>query len=274
MSDILHGFPPSPPPENAPAGTDPPAPPQYPQFAPPPTKKGSGLAVAALVLGIIALVFCWIPFLNVLSIILGLVGLGLGVPALIGALRGSRTGKGMAVAGVVLAVVSIIASIAISAAATKAVDDAISGTKVSTSDGAASDGGSADDKAATKGVFHFGETVTYKDGSTLKVEAPVAFKPGKYSAGGEKFAAHVKYRATFTNNTKKVFDPAMSDANVTSAGVEGESVYQNGLDAPDNPVLPGKSVTWWMGYGVNDSADTQLTVRLGFLDYDDAIFTP
>ena len=57
-------------------------------------------------------------------------------------------------------------------------------------------------------------------------------------------------------------------------GVEGDSVYQDGLDAPDNPVLPGKSVTWWMGYGVDDAADTQLTVRLGFLDYDDVIYTP
>lgn len=274
MSESFGGTTTPPPAEYPPAGTYPPAPPQHQQYAPPPAQKGSGLAVAAMVLGITALLFCWIPFLNVLSIILGLVGLGLGVPALILALRGRRTGKGMAVAGVVLAVVSIIASIAISAAATKAVDDAISGTKVSTSDGAASDGASASDKPATDGVFHFGQTVTYKDGSTLKVEAPVAFKPGKYAAGGEKFAAHVKYRATFTNNTKKVFDPMGSDGNVTSAGVEGESVYQDGLDAPDNKVLPGKSITWWMGYGVNDSTDTQLTVRLGFLDYDDAIFTP
>jgi hypothetical protein len=275
MSNSQGGFTPPAPAEGQPDGTYPSAPPQYQQYAPPAAQKGSGLAVAALVLGIIALVFCWIPFLNVLSIILGLIGLGLGVPALIGALRSRRAGKGMAIAGVVLATVAIIASIAISAAATKAVDDALSGTEVSTSDGAAGDGAAAGDKqAADDGVYHFGETVTFKDGSTLKVEAPVTFKPAEFAAGGESFPSHVKYRAKFTNNTDEVFDPSLSDGSVTSAGVEGESVFQDGLDAPDNKILPGKSITWWMGYGVNKPADTQLTVRLGFLDYHDVIFTP
>jgi len=85
---------------------------------------------------------------------------------------------------------------------------------------------------------------------------------------------YLKFKCTFTNKTKEVFDPALTTASASAGGEEGESVYQDGLDAPDNPVLPGKSVTWWMGYGVQDTADTQLTVSLGFLDYDDVIFTP
>jgi hypothetical protein len=272
------------PPQAAPGGGYPPQVPQQfqPQQPQPRAPKGNGLAVAALVLGIIALVFCWIPFLNVLSIILGLIGLGLGVPGLLGALRGRRSGKGMAIAGVILSVVAVIAAIAISAAATLAVDDALSGSDVSTStDGdsgssaAAGTGDAAGDEAASDdGVYAFGDTVTFEDGSTLVVEAPIKFRPKGFAAGGEAFPAHVKYKATFTNNTDEVFDPGLTDGSVSSAGVEGDSVYQDGLDAPDNPVLPGKSVTWWMGYGVQDPADTQLTVRLGFLDYEDVIFTP
>lgn len=123
-------------------------------------------------------------------------------------------------------------------------------------------------------MYAFGDTVTFEGGSTLTVEAPVKFRPKRFAAGGEAFPAHVKYKATFTNNTDEVFDPALSSGSVSSAGIEGDSVFQDGLDAPDNPVLPGKSVTWWMGYGVQDPADTQLTVSLGFLDYEDAIFTP
>jgi hypothetical protein len=255
------------------------------QFQPPmphppqSSQKGNGFAVAALVLGIVALVFCWIPFLNVLSIILGLIGLGLGVPGLIGSLRGRRSGKGMAITGLVLSVVAMIAAVAISAAATVAVDEALSGTDVSTSSAddsssGASDNAAGDDPSTTDGVYAFGELVTFEDGSTLTVEAPVEFRPKKFAFGGEAFSDHVKFQATFTNNTDKVFDPGLTTGNVTSAGVEGESVYQEGLDAPENPVLPGKSITWWMGYGVQDPADTQLTVRLGFLDYDDVIFTP
>jgi hypothetical protein len=41
--------------------------------------KGKGLGIAALVLGIISLVFCWIPLLNILFIICGFVALGLGI---------------------------------------------------------------------------------------------------------------------------------------------------------------------------------------------------
>ncbi len=269
-------------PQAAPGGGHPPQVPQQfqpPQQTQPPALKGNGLAVAALVLGIIALVFCWIPFLNVLSIILGLIGLGLGVPGLLGALRGRRSGKGIAITGVILSVVAIIAAIAISAAATVAVDDALSGTDISTSTdsdsgSSAGTGGSGDEAASDDGVYAFGDTVTFEDGSTLTVEAPVKFRPKRFAAGGEAFPAHVKYKATFTNNTDEVFDPALSSGSVSSAGIEGDSVYQDGLDAPDNPVLPGKSVTWWMGYGVQDPAETQLTMSLGFLDYEDAIFTP
>ena len=267
-----------------PAAPEPGHQPQFPQQFQPPmpaqqAQKGNGLAVAALVLGIIAIIFCWIPFLNVVSILLGLIGLGLGVPGLISALRGKRSGKGIAIAGVVLSAVSIVAAIAISAAATEAVDDALSGTDVSSSSGDSSGTDSdktadGDSAAADDGVYSFGDTVTFEDGSTLTVAAPVAFRPKRFAAGGESFPAHVKYRATFTNNTDEVFDPSMTTANVTSGGVEGDSVYQDGLDAPENPVLPGKSVSWWMGYGVQEPADTQLTVTLGFLDYEDVIFTP
>ena len=175
------------PPQAAPGGGYPPQVPQ--QFQPPHqpqplAQKGNGLAVAALVLGIIALVFCWIPFLNVLSIILGLIGLGLGVPELVGALRGRRSGKGMAITGVILSVVAIIVAIAISAAATVAVDDALSGTDVSTSTDSGSSagtGGSGDKAASADGVYAYGDTVTFEDGSTLTVEAPV--KPGEALRG-------------------------------------------------------------------------------------------
>jgi hypothetical protein len=281
MSDSTGQFTAPTPPQAAPGGGYPPQVPQQfqPQPQQPPAQKGNGLAVAALVLGIIALVFCWIPFLNVLSIVLGVIGLGLGVPGLIGTLRGRRSGKGVAITGVVLSAVAIIAAIAISAAVTVAVDDALSGTKVSGSTGddnssAGGSGSGGDETGSDDGVYAFGDTVTFEDGSTLTVEAPTKLRLGKFSIGGEKFPAHVKYKATFTNNTDQVFDPTATSGSVTSAGVEGDSVYQDGLDAPDNPVLPGKSVTWWMGYGVQDAADTQLTVSLGFLDYDDVIFTP
>jgi hypothetical protein len=123
------------------------------------------------------------------------------------------------------------------------------------------------------GVYHFGTTATFEDGSTLKAGQPVLFVRDQYAAGGEKQKHHVKVKLTFTNNTKKVFDPALTTESITSGDSEGDSVFQDGLDSPDNKILPGHKVTWWVGYGVKNPKKLELTVNMGFLDYDDVIFT-
>jgi len=68
-------------------------------------QQGNGLAVAALVLGIVSLVFCWVPYfdwvLAALAIIFGAVGVST-------ANRRMGAGKGMAVAGLVLGIVTVL----------------------------------------------------------------------------------------------------------------------------------------------------------------------
>ena len=65
-------------------------------------KSSSGLAIASLVLGIIAIVTSFLPIINNLSFILALVGLILGVVAIIIIRKGAKKGMGLAVAGTVL----------------------------------------------------------------------------------------------------------------------------------------------------------------------------
>lgn len=124
------------------------------------------------------------------------------------------------------------------------------------------------------GVYKFGQTVKFNDGSTLTVGKPEKFKRDQWAAGGQKMKVFLKFKATFTNNTDEVFDPALTTGSASADGVEGESVYQDGLDAPDNKVLPGKKVTWYMGYGFPSAKKVQLEVNIGFLtNYDTVIFT-
>ena len=78
----------------------------------PPTEK-RGLAIAALVLGILALLGCWIPVLNIGSIIMGLVGLILGIVAIAKASKGEAGGKVMAMVGAALSVLAIVLSIVV-----------------------------------------------------------------------------------------------------------------------------------------------------------------
>ncbi|MEU4242948.1 hypothetical protein [Actinoplanes sp. NPDC026619] len=138
---------------------------------------------------------------------------------------------------------------------------------------AAVDSAAKDTDEPADGVYKFGQTVKFKDGSTLTVSKPQTFKRDKYAAGGEKSKIFVKFKSTFKNNTKEVFDPALTTGSVSAGGEEGDDIYQDGFDTPQNKLLPGKSVTWWMGYGVNTKDDLQLEVSIGFLDYGTVLFT-
>jgi hypothetical protein len=168
----------------------------------------------------------------------------------------------------------IVTSIVISVAAIALI--ACGGGSSSVDSSSTQDTGSgAQDKedAAAAGVYKFGQSIKFDDGATLKVGAPVKFTPDKYAITGEKHPVYLKFKCTFTNKTKEIFDPSLTTASASADGEEGESVYQNGLDAPDNKVLPGRSVTWWMGYGLKSQKQLQLEVNIGFLDHDSVIFT-
>lgn len=78
---------------------------QQPQYQTTQPQGGSGFGVAALVLGIMALLLCWIPYVNItctiLAFILGIIGIA------------KNSGKGQAIAGVVLSVIAAIPTIII-----------------------------------------------------------------------------------------------------------------------------------------------------------------
>lgn len=116
--DVQPPFPPGPPPYSPPPG-------DYPQHGgqQPGPRKGSGLAISALVVGGIALFLCWVPIVNNFAAILALVGLALGIPALISARRGKRTGSGLATASVILSVLAFVGVLATQAFYSSVIDD-------------------------------------------------------------------------------------------------------------------------------------------------------
>jgi hypothetical protein len=103
------------------------APPGYPMPGQPPPPQKKGLAITALVLSIVALVLCLIPVINNFAIVLGLVGLGFAIAALVIASKRQQK-KGMAIAALIMSVVAIIGAIVsqlIFVAALNSVSDAI-----------------------------------------------------------------------------------------------------------------------------------------------------
>lgn len=69
-------------------------------------KPRSGFAIAALVLGIVAVATSFMPIINNASFFIALIGLILAIVAIAGIRKGKNSGKGLAVAGLVLSIVA------------------------------------------------------------------------------------------------------------------------------------------------------------------------
>jgi len=83
--------------------------PVYQQIAAKPTKPGNSAATAALVFGILTLVFSWLPFFNIATTgIMGLLGL---IFAIVGLAKKGAGGKAKAVVGLVLTILGICATV-------------------------------------------------------------------------------------------------------------------------------------------------------------------
>ncbi|MBF4993241.1 DUF4190 and DUF4352 domain-containing protein [Arthrobacter gandavensis] len=108
-------------------------------YPPPPgllqSNKGRGMALAGLILGIVALFLFWIPIISWVALVMALVGLGLGIAALVTAVRERTSARGLSIAAVVVSGVALLASILVTAfwgALFSAVDDEASNNSSST----------------------------------------------------------------------------------------------------------------------------------------------
>lgn len=151
------------------AGSVPPLTPQYAPPAGPPAKKG--LAITALVLGIVAILGAWIPFVGLGSVFIGVIGLIFGVIATILALTNKAAGKAMAIVGASLSLLAIIVGIVSTAAGVKAVDSALDDVVVSTSTPASAAPEATDGENPSEPTdpaeAEEGETVEEAPGATL-----------------------------------------------------------------------------------------------------------
>lgn len=196
----------------------------------------------------------FIPIINNLAAIFGLVGAIFGLVAIVATFRGTRHGKVMAIVATVLSVLSIVITLAMQASVSNAFDEAMG---VDTSQ-------------------------TPSDSSSKKSETKTASK-GKQDTEGDLKGMHVKIVSAvrsdndydgnstvlvtyeWTNNT---------DKNNSFASLADPKVFQNGsaldvaiyMDSPEgydansylNEAQPGATVTVTIGYVLKD--DSAVTV--------------
>src|SRR5690606_32783401 len=68
----------------------------------------NGLGVAALILGIVALALSWIPIVNYLALICGVLGVALAILAFLKVARGTSNNPVVAAIGLALSIVAIV----------------------------------------------------------------------------------------------------------------------------------------------------------------------
>lgn len=97
---------------------------QYPPTAPP-AKPGNGLGLAALIVGIFALLGAFIPFVNYVSGVLAVVGIILGIIAVTRKNKPKKAGLAGLIISVVAMILSIVLAFAYTAGFVAAVDEAL-----------------------------------------------------------------------------------------------------------------------------------------------------
>lgn len=82
----------------------------------------SAAAIIAFVLSIVALAFSFVPFINNVAFILAIIALIFAIVGIVGAKKGKKTGKGLAIAALILAIISGAAVLASQAALSASID--------------------------------------------------------------------------------------------------------------------------------------------------------
>lgn len=228
--------------------------PQYPQTfgMPVPTKqKGSGLGIAALVLGIVSLALCWVPVVNILFIICGIVGVVLGI---IGIFVSHRV---MSIVGAGLGLLGIILAIVVNNAFTNEVNNAVNGSTPTVQQPAdnnaapaapqPADNGSGDD--AKQPVAKIGQTVHSGDFDFTVTNVSHAKSVGGQfgkTAQGEYVVLDVTIKntgddtVTFDDGSQKLVDSAGKRYSADSAA--DFYANQNNTGVLFNDINPGNAV--------------------------------
>jgi hypothetical protein len=188
-----------------------------------PGGPSKGLAIGALVVGIIALLGSWIPFAGWFFAFLGLVAIVLGIVGVVQANKGRAGGRGMAIIGAVLGVVSIIVSILVTVFVVMAINSA--------SDEFNEQLGSIDSSISEGGGFGYSDDMETILAENLEVEF------GTFEVSGDPTFPDTTLPVTLTNTG----DVAAS-FQVTVSAVAGGSEVASDFIFTD-PIQPGGTET-------------------------------
>ncbi|MBC9958306.1 hypothetical protein [Yimella sp. cx-51] len=118
------------------------------------------------------------------------------------------------------------------------------------------------------GVLDFGKTYQWDNKVSVTVKDATDFTPSDYTTKNSRFSKFTKATITLTNNTDKPIEARNLRTSATSGDRQTPELYdyKNDVGRPSTAkILPGKSLSWEVGYGYTSGED--LTVTLTYRDY-------
>ncbi|THA51155.1 DUF4190 domain-containing protein [Streptomyces sp. A1136] len=232
--------------------------PGYPGYPAAPARPSNHLAIAALVLGLAAICFGVIPFAFWIGTIVGLVGLGLGIAAIVKASRGAPR-KAMSVIAAILCVLGLFASVggyfltvAVLHKASDHVDRRLDHDWNLPDDPVDPDETTAPDPDSGQGFdipVPFGSTVSYSNGVRVSLSEPKKYvTKSKYIEVGNAVGIDI----TITNSSDKPIEVIYAVPTVRDEhGDRGKLVF-DGLTPKmvTGTIQPGASATGFAAYEV------------------------
>ena len=212
--------------------------------SPQPQGQGtSGLAIASLVLGVLAVLASFVPVINNGAFIIAIIGFVLALVGRSQIKKNGKDGSGIAIAGIVLNIIAIIVTLMVQAACSAALDSVTSnetGTVANGSAASAAASGSGASVQADTANMAVGQTVDMHNGLSITVNSVT---PGLENFDGKKITG---ISVTIVNNSGSgadfnEYDWKAEDANGTQRSM---AYYSEAVDKLSYGTLSaGGSVT-------------------------------
>ncbi|MER7079854.1 protein of unknown function [Saccharopolyspora kobensis] len=216
-------------------------------YAQPQRARFKGLAIAALVLGIVGVVGSIIPILNNVTALAALVGLVLGVIALFG------TKKVMAGIGAGLCVLAIVVTIAMQALFLRELDKAL-GTSVPENGQVETTGEPA--------RLGFGEAHKWSTGEVFSISQPRPHTPSNEFLQAPEGKRFVEFDVTIRNEGDQGYNVVVSSLTVQHNGHVAQQNYFAGDPFPSAQVPPGGDVTFTSVFEIgSEPGELQISVQ-------------
>lgn len=229
----------------------------------PPVPQRNSFGTAALVLGIIALLFSWIPFVGFIGFVLGALAIVFGAIAVHRAHVRTAGNKVLSYFGLVLGIAAFVISIATFTSVMSTISTSAPPPALETS------GGEVTNHA-------FGDTATWSGGEQIRVSAPQPVSAENPYLGPNDGKRWVAVDVTVTNGGTRPYDVVTTAFTAQHSGRVAQEAYMSNQNdsLPQTALAPGQSVSFTKVFEIESSSgDLQLSVKPNLFAATTAYFT-